>query len=115
MHAITAKEVKHMRDRGEDFLLVNTLPANSFDATKIPGAVNIPETDDDFVARVEQRASGKEKPIVVYCASLQCDSSTKAAQKLEAAGFQDVWEFEAGAEGWQQMMKEKRGAGTAKR
>ena len=107
MNTLTALELKQMRDRGEDFLLVNTLPAEAFGETKIPGAVNIPEKDDDFAARVEQRASGKEKTIVVYCASEKCDSSQKAAQKLEAAGFEDVWKFPGGAEGWKEFTKRK--------
>lgn len=107
MHTITAQDLKHMRDRGEDFLLVNSLPTQYFNDTKIPGAVNIPEKDDDFAERVEQRAGGKEKTVVVYCANSSCDSSAKAADKLEAAGFQDVWKFEEGAEGWKHFTKKK--------
>jgi rhodanese-related sulfurtransferase len=110
MHTITAQELKHMRDRGEDFLLVNTLPTNMFNDTKIPGAVNIPEKDDDFASRVEQRAGGKEKTVVVYCASAECDSSQKAADKLEGAGFQDIWKFAEGAEGWKEFSKKKVGS-----
>lgn len=32
----------------------------------------------------------------------QCDSSTKAAKRLDAAGFESVYDFEAGAKGWQE-------------
>ena len=107
MHTITAQDLKHMRDRGEDFLLVNTLPAEMFNETRIPGAVNIPEKDGDFAERVEQRAGGKEKTVVTYCVSAECDSSQKGAYKLEAAGFEDVWKFEEGAEGWKEFSKKK--------
>jgi rhodanese-related sulfurtransferase len=110
MNTITALELKQMRDRGEDFLLINSLPAEMFAETKIPGAVSIPQEDDDFVKRVEQRAGGKEKPIVVYCMSETCDSSQKAAEKLEAAGFEDVWKFPGGAEGWKEFVNAKKGA-----
>jgi rhodanese-related sulfurtransferase len=100
-----------MRDRGEDFLLVNSLPTQYFSDTKIPGAVNIPEKDEDFAERVEQRAGGKEKTVVVYCANAACDSSQKAAEKLEAAGFQDVWKFEEGAEGWKEFSGKSKAVG----
>ncbi len=102
MNTITAQELRKMQGAGEDFLLVNTLPADSFAKTKIPGAVNIPESDSDFVQRVEMQAGGKGKTVVVYCASSQCDSSTKGAEKLNKAGFTDLYDFEAGFEGWSQ-------------
>jgi rhodanese-related sulfurtransferase len=108
VQSITSQEVKHLWDRGEDFLLVNTLPAEKFAETRIPGAVNIPESEEDFPGRVLQKAGSKEKAIVVYCASAKCDSSNKAMQKLLDAGFEDVWEFVEGAEGWRAFMAKKR-------
>lgn len=105
MQTITAQELKYMWDRGEDFLLVNTLPREKFAKTKVLGAVNIPQQEDDFAARVLQRAGSKDKTIVVYCAGRECDSSHKAAQKLLDASFEDIRVFEEGAEGWQQFTK----------
>ena len=102
MQPISAEQLKEMQNRDEDFLLVNTLDEEHFSETRIPGAVNIPQSQDEFAQQVEQKAGGKNKPVVVYCASQQCDSSAKAAQKLEAAGFSVVLDFEAGAKGWQQ-------------
>jgi rhodanese-related sulfurtransferase len=85
-----------------DVTLVNTLGADSFEQTRIPGAVNIPLTDNDFAARVEQEIGGKDKPVVVYCANQQCDSSEKAAQKLEEAGFTAVTDFAGGFAAWKE-------------
>jgi len=115
MKTVTAQEIKKMQDAGEEFLLVNTLPAEKFGETKIPGAVSIPQEDVDFSQRVEQQAGGKDRPVVVYCASQQCDSSTQGANKLTAAGFTDIYEFEAGWEGWRQAFPEKAAAGKAKK
>jgi rhodanese-related sulfurtransferase len=103
-----------MWDRGEDFLLVNTLPAEHFAETKIPGAVNIPESERDFVDRVLSRAGTVEKTIVVYCGDRDCDSSASAARQLLEAGFEDVAVFEEGAAGWREFMKSRRGAGMSK-
>lgn len=114
MKTITARELRKMRDADEDFLLVNSLPAENFAKTKLPGAVNVAEQDADFAERVEKKAGGKEKTVVVYCASMQCNSSANAAEKLDKAGFTDVYDFEAGAEGWHQVFKEKEGGRKAK-
>ncbi len=77
-----------------------------FEKTKIPGAVSIPLESGDFVARVEQQAGGKHKSVVVYCASLQCNSSEKAAKKLEDVGFTSVSRYAGGAAAWQKEAQE---------
>jgi rhodanese-related sulfurtransferase len=105
VQVITAQELNHMWDRGEDFLLVNTLPAEKFSSTKVLSSVSIPESESDFAARVVEKAGSRERAIVLYCASQACDSSSKAAQKLLDAGFEDVRVFEAGAEGWREFTK----------
>ncbi len=102
MKTITATELKDRRTRGDKFALINTLSPDSFAKTKIPGAMNIPLEEDDFTRKVEQAVGGKDRPVVVYCASEQCHSSTKAAEQLEQAGFSKVTDFEGGAEAWKQ-------------
>ena len=72
------------------------------------------ESDDDFASRVLAKSGSKEKQIVVYCASAECDSSTKAVQKLLDAGFEDVWDFEEGAQGWRDFVA-KKGVGYSRR
>jgi rhodanese-related sulfurtransferase len=114
MKTITARELRKMRDAHENFLLVNTLPPEYFADTKIPDAVNIPEQDQDFVARVLKRAGSKERPVVVYCANMRCNSSANAAEKLVKAGFQSVFDFEEGAAGWKSLKTEKNGGRKAK-
>lgn len=100
MKKIDAEQLKEMRGKNQELLLVNTLGEENFGKTKIPGAVNVPQSDDDFVDRVEQLAGSKDKAVIVYCANTECDSSKHAAEKLEQAGFGEVYDFEAGAQGW---------------
>jgi rhodanese-related sulfurtransferase len=102
MKTIEANELKVLLDGNEDVLLVNTLNAESFEKTRIPGAVNIPLEDEDFLARVEAQAGGKDKPVVVYCANQRCNSSEKAAEKLENAWFTAVTDFAGGFKAWQE-------------
>jgi len=106
MKTITTEQLKSMRDENADLTLVNTLEAASFEKTQIPGAINVPLDDVGFAARVEQEAGGKDKPVVVYCASQQCDSSEKAAKKLDEAGFTDVSRYTGGAAAWQKEAEE---------
>jgi rhodanese-related sulfurtransferase len=114
MKTITAREVRKRREAGEEHLMVNTLPADKFSATKLPDAVNIPETDADFVERVEKRLGDKDRLVIVYCANINCDSSTRGAEKLLAAGFTNVYDMVDGAEGWEQAFNEKEGGRKAK-
>jgi rhodanese-related sulfurtransferase len=102
MKAIDAKELKKLMGKQPHPPLVNTLPRDSFEKTHIPESVNIPEDQDDFVQRVEVAAGGRDQPVIVYCASRECDSSEHAAEKLEQAGFSQVYDFESGAKGWQE-------------
>jgi rhodanese-related sulfurtransferase len=102
MKTITTSELKDLLDKNGDVTLVNTLDRESFEKTRIPAAVNIPLNDNEFAARVEKEAGGKDKPVVVYCASQQCDSSEKAGKKLEEAGFTAVTDFVGGFAAWQE-------------
>lgn len=108
MNTITTKDLKALKGDNTDLTLVNTLAADAFQKTQIPGSINVPLESDDFAARVEQEAGGKHKPVVVYCASRQCDSSDKAARKLESAGFTAVSRYTDGAAGWQREVGEAR-------
>jgi rhodanese-related sulfurtransferase len=108
VQTLTAQELKFMWDRGEDFLLVNTLAAADFPQTKIPGAANFPETDQEFVNLVLQRTGSKDKTIVLYGANSACTKAAAAAQKLLDAGFVDVWIYEGGADEWRAFMKATR-------
>ena len=89
-----------MFERDEDLLLVNTLDPENFEKTKLPTAVNIPQRQESFVDEVEERAGGKDQTIVVYCANIDCDSSTQAAKKLDHAGFTRVFDYRGGAKAW---------------
>ncbi|GAA4437281.1 rhodanese-like domain-containing protein [Bremerella cremea] len=102
MHSINASELKTRQNQGERLTLINTLNQDNFEKTKIPGSINIPKTAPDFESRVEQTIGGKNQPVVLYCASEECPSSTEAAKRLEDAGFSEVYDFEGGAKQWQE-------------
>lgn len=100
MKTITAKELKKKLDGKKDFILIDVLSKESFDAKHIPGSINIP------VGEIEQNAPkefpDKGKEIIVYCASESCQASPNAARKLKEMGYKNVVDFEEGLAGWKE-------------
>jgi rhodanese-related sulfurtransferase len=106
MQSINQRELQEKQKSIADVTIINTLSEKDFETTKIPGSINVPQKSDDFVERVSAAVMNKkESEIVVYCASKQCDSSTQAAQKLESAGFENIFDYEGGFQDWQQAQQ----------
>ncbi|MDX1535974.1 MAG: rhodanese-like domain-containing protein [Candidatus Spechtbacterales bacterium] len=100
---ISAKDLKQKLDSDEEFLLVDVLSEASYESMHIPGAINVDVHQDDFMEKMKEKTDGdKEKEIVVYCASPQCQASPSAAQKLVDAGYENVSDFEGGLSGWKE-------------
>lgn len=100
MKTINADELKNMRQNEDDLTVINVLSEKQHRTAHIPGSENVPVEADDFVDRVENLVGSKEKPVVVYCANNECTASPTAAETLEKAGFDQVYDFEAGVKGW---------------
>lgn len=64
---------------------------------KDPNSINIPVDELD---RFENRFD-KDKEIVVYCASTDCDASPRAAKALAERGFSNVFDYEGGIADWE--------------
>ena|SRR5438477_12992563 len=105
MPEVSTKELKNMQARGGPLTLINVLPAEKFESTKIAGATSIPLEDGNFAARVERAAGGKGERVVVYCSNDECPLSTKAAEVLKTTGFTNVDVYKGGAQAWQDSQK----------
>src|SRR5438552_18623294 len=101
MRDISAEEVHKLVDGDENAVVIDVLSPKSFATKHIPRSVSIPEADPRFLERVEKKVPTKETPVVVYCASPECEASVKAARRLEEAGYEDVREFRGGLEEWE--------------
>lgn len=96
-------------DRKNGYALVNVLGREAFEKEHIPGSINIPKgREDEF----EKRFS-KDKEIIVYCASSDCDASPAVAEKLADMGFTRVRDFDAGMAGWKAVDGPVEGARAA--
>lgn len=101
MRTISRDDLKRM-NQGEDrdFVLINVLPRAAFNEKHIRTSINIPVDETGFVQQVETVAGGKDRDVVVYCASAECNASPNAARKLEQAGFTRVYDYEGGTRDW---------------
>ncbi len=99
MQVLEYQQMKDIQERNAA-TIINVLPAEKFSQTHIPGSINIPLTTPDFATQVSTVVGGRDLPIVVYCASKDCDASKKAAKKLDDAGFLNVMCYEGGAKEW---------------
>ncbi len=106
MKTITTADLEKLHEQEPGLQIINTLPRESFEKTRIPGAISIPQDEPEFADRVARAVGGKDKKLVVYCASSKCDSSEKATKKLEEAGFTSVLTYKGGAEAWKNEAKE---------
>ncbi len=64
METITREQLEEKIDRGEDFVLVDTLGEEYYRQSHLPGAINLPLEEID---RAEEVLPDKEAEIVVYC------------------------------------------------
>ena len=65
---ISREELKEKIDRKHRFVLVETLPANSYNHAHLPGAINLPP---DQIAQLAPKVlPDKTAEIIVYCAKL---------------------------------------------
>ncbi len=96
---ISRERLRDMMERNEDFVLVDVLSPDSFEAEHIPGSINIPF--DEIESRVKKLINRNDK-VITYCANFHCDLSSNAAQKLTELGYKNVWEYEGGLQDWKE-------------
>ena len=97
----STEEVKRKLDNKENFYLIDTLAANSFEARHIPGAKSVPY-EPGFAKQFEEHIGApKDAEIITYCASDGCQLSALAANALEEAGYTNVGHYVNGLAGWQ--------------
>jgi len=101
MQSVSTRQLKEMQQRGRPFALINVLSAARYNDRHIPGSQNIPLENESFAEEVERAASTKDTDVIVYCGSKECDLSSRAAERLESAGFTSIYEYEGGTEAWE--------------
>ncbi|MEA3136521.1 MAG: hypothetical protein QOC71_802 [Thermoplasmata archaeon] len=98
-HVDAAFTQKHLQDGKTK--VINVLAKDRYAQGHLPGSINIPEDAPDFADQVRQAVPDLSTPVITHCSSMECQASTKAARKIEALGYKEVYDFKAGLQGWQ--------------
>ncbi len=95
--SITAEQLLDKINKKENFTLVDVLLPSSYKKWHIPSAINIQIDEIDEKA---PKLLNKNDEIVVYCASFDCQSSTRAAKRLAELGYKNILNYEGGKREW---------------
>jgi rhodanese-related sulfurtransferase len=95
---IGREEIRAKLDRGEGVILVETLGPRYYEEAHLPGAINIPHTEVDELA--PELLPDRSAQIVVYCSNRACQNSPQAARRLDALGYENVYDYEEGKQDW---------------
>lgn len=98
MNSILKTELQEMQSEQRDFVLINVLGHDEFIHRHIDGSVNVPCDQPQFVQLVTAICADKNRDVVVYGADSA--AATKAARKLEDAGFARVFAYTGGTSEW---------------
>jgi rhodanese-related sulfurtransferase len=91
-------ELRALLDSGAAVVLVDALPPIAFAASRLPGAINVPEVSVDGTAH--SRLPDRDALVVVYCANPSCESSVVVAERLVELGYTNVRHFSGGKQAW---------------
>ena len=93
---ITRDELRELIGK-EDVQIVDVRAKEFYEKAHIPSAINISLEEID--ERIDE--FDRNKLIVVYCGSFECQRSPKAARKLERLGF-NVVDYAGGISDWRE-------------
>lgn len=95
---ITANELQHMQQSGEDFTLIDVRERDEQEKGSIPGAVGLPR--GVLEVNIDQVTTDKDRNIVLYCGG--GGRSALAALNLQKMGFRNVKSLAGGYRGWRE-------------
>jgi rhodanese-related sulfurtransferase len=99
MQTIKRGDLFEWMQTGQKMTLIEVLPRERFREFHLPNAISVP-LDEDFEAEIEKTVPARTSPIVVYCQDAECRASAEAARRLEALGYENVYDYAAGKADW---------------
>lgn len=104
---ISTEEIKKRLDAGEDMVIIDTMPEDSYRKNHIPGAVGavlpgkMEEVDPERRATfVKALGEDKNKPVIIYCGRVSCYRSHVGALIAKEEGFTNVLRHPGGIDAW---------------
>lgn len=92
----TVADVAQMRERGEEFTLVDVREDNEWDEGRLPGAIHLGK---GIIERdIEKEIPDHDSKIVLYCGGGYRSALT--ADNLQKMGYTNVISMDGGYKGW---------------
>ncbi len=102
--ATLAKKIREKKDKKYDFALIDTRNESEYLKGSIPGAVNLPYKKHRFLI---ENVAPRTMDIVCYGYPGQNPTAVNAAIFLANDGYDQVWLYDGGYEGWMQSSESK--------
>lgn len=100
LHAVSVAHIKKLMDEKSPITLVDARPAaRKYDLGHIPGAINMPDSQFDKLAK-DKLPADKAAALYFYCDGLACKLSNDSAMKAIAMGYTNVKVVPEGYPGW---------------
>lgn len=104
---ISTKAIKEKLGAGEEMVIIDTMPEDSYNKNHIPGAVGavlpgkMEEVDPERrAAFVKALGEDKNKPVIIYCGRVSCYRSHVGALIAKEEGFTNVLRHPGGIDAW---------------
>lgn len=107
---ISRDELRAKIERGDRFVLLETLAPQTYAYGHLPGALNLPP--DEVRERAHELIPSLDTEVVVYCGNRDCPAAMLAAKELEALGYTRVLDYFGGKADWKAAGLPMETAGT---
>jgi rhodanese-related sulfurtransferase len=87
-----------------DVSIIDARRSKDYVREHLPNAVSVPVSATQGQLREALAAIPKSNRVVVYCQSNRCVWSDAIAQQLAANGYDNVWVYRDGMNGWRQKL-----------
>ena len=98
---LTRAKIKQMQELQYDFVLLDVVPPEYYEEVHIQGAVNACVYEVNFIEQIEKITTDRNKTIVVCCNSSSSKAPDVAMNKLNKAGYTNVFIYREGTLDWQ--------------
>jgi rhodanese-related sulfurtransferase len=96
--SVSRDALREKIESDDEFVLIDARSPMSYALSHLPGAINLPLTWVND--RVQRRVPDRDTDVVVYCESVDCESSVKVAERLIELGYRNVTHYAEGQRGW---------------
>ena len=98
---LSPQTLRQWETDGKPFILIDTLPADHYQAIHLPGARQACVFEVTFLDQVADITTDRQACIVLYGAGENTMDGAVAAEKLQREGYDSLYVLQGGMAGWQ--------------